>query len=106
MGPEIIAAIVGPLVGGAISIFVWTSKKNYEFMNEHFSSVNTTVNVIERKLDDLRLDVAKNYVTNDELMVHIRGEAEWHSKIESSMEKISDRVERIHDAQQTQRSDE
>ena len=34
MGPELIVAILGPIIGGAMSIFVWTSKKNYEFMNE------------------------------------------------------------------------
>lgn len=106
MGPELLVAILGPVVGGAISIFVWQNKKNFEFMSQHFTNVNTTVNVIERKLDDLRVDVAKNYVTNDELMVHIRGEGEWHQKMENSMEKLSDKIEKIHDAQQKTRDDE
>lgn len=93
MGPELIVALLGPIAGGAISIFVWTSKKNYEFMNSGFTSLNTTVNVIERKLDDLRVDVAKNYVTNEELMTHIRGEEEWHKSINESIKEIRDKLD-------------
>ena len=43
MGPELIVAIAGPIIGGAISIFVWSNKKNYESMNTGFSSLNTSI---------------------------------------------------------------
>ena len=78
MGPELITAIVGPIVGGVVSLYLWQNKKNYEFINGNFSNLNTSVNVIERKIDDIRVDVAKNYVTNDELVAHIQGEEQWH----------------------------
>lgn len=78
MGPEIIAAVVGPVVGGIVSLYLWQNKKNYEFINSGFTNLNTNVNVIERKIDDIRVDVAKNYVTNDELVAHIQGEEQWH----------------------------
>ena len=89
MGPEIIAAILGPVAGGVVSLFLWQNKKNYQFINSNFSNINTTVNVIERKIDDLRVDVAKNYVTNEDLMLHIKGEDEWHSSIDRRMETLS-----------------
>jgi len=92
VGPEIFIAILGPIAGGAISIFVWSNKKNYEFMNNGFSQLNTTVNVIERKLDDLRVDVAKNYVTNEDLLVHIKGEEEWHNNYDRRMDSLSKEV--------------
>lgn len=92
MGPEILVAILGPICGGAISIFVWSSKKNFEFMNTGFSQLNTTVNVIERKLDDIRVDVAKNYVTNEDLLLHIKGEEEWHNNIDRRMDSLSSEV--------------
>ena len=89
MGPEIIAAILGPVAGGVVSLFLWQNKKNYQFINSNFSNINTTVNVIERKIDDLRVDVAKNYVTNEDLLLHIKGEDEWHSSIDRRMETLS-----------------
>ena len=98
MGPELIVAIAGPIIGGAISIFVWSNKKNYESMNTGFSSLNTTVNIIERKVDDLRVDVAKNYVSNDDLLLHIKGEEEWHSNIDRRMDTLSVEIKEFRNA--------
>ena len=95
MGPELILALVGPLAGGAISVFVWSNKRNYDTMTSGFSSLNTTVNVIERKMDDLRVDVAKNYVTNEDLLLHIKGEEEWHNSIDRRMDSLSNDVKEL-----------
>ena len=95
MGTEIIIAIVGPIIGGSVSLLVWANKKNYELMNQGFNALNTTVNVIERKLDDLRIDVAKNYVTNDVLTAHIRGEEDWHLKFSEDLVRIKDDIHHI-----------
>ena len=93
MGPELILAIAGPFIGGAVSIFVWSNKRNYDTMTTGFSSLNTTVNVIERKMDDLRVDVAKNYVSTDDLLLHIKNEEEWHNSMGKRMDEIVSRVE-------------
>ena len=61
MGPELVLAIIGPLAGGAISVFVWSNKRNYDSMTSGFNSLNTTVNVIERKLDDPQLSEQRWY---------------------------------------------
>ena len=95
MGPELVHAIIGHLVGGAISVFVWSNKRNYDTMSHGFSSLNTTVNVIERKMDDLRVDVAKNYVTNEDLLLHIKGEEEWHTSIDRRIENLGNDVKEL-----------
>lgn len=92
MGPEIIAAILGPIAGGVVSLYLWQNKKNYEFINSNFTNLNTNVNVIERKMDDLRVDVAKNYVTNEDLLLHIKGEEEWHNSIDRRMDNINNDI--------------
>ena len=92
MGPEIIAAVLGPIAGGVVSLYLWQNKKNYEFINNNFSNLNTSVNVIERKIDDIRVDVAKNYVTNEDLLLHIKGEEEWHTSIDKRMDSVSREV--------------
>ena len=88
MGPELLTAIIGPLAGGIVSIFLWQNKKNYQFINDNFRSLTTTTNVIERKIDDIRVDVAKNYVTNDDLTSHIKGEEVWHEEMNSQMREV------------------
>ena len=88
MGPEILIAILGPVVGGSVTLFVWITRRNADQLNTGLSSINTSVNVIERKIDDLRVDVAKNYVTNEDLKNHIKGEEEWHIRFTEDLSEM------------------
>lgn len=92
MGPEILAAIIGPTLGGMISLSMWFNKKNSNYVRDGFDRISQSIQVIERKLDDVRIDVAKNYVTNDELTAHITGEEEWHIRFGSEMQQMRDEV--------------
>lgn len=65
---ELILAIVGPLLGGIISISVWQTKKNSQNIKDQFQSMHECVHQIDVKLDNLTLDVAKCYVSRDEMM--------------------------------------
>ena len=79
-------------MGGFVSLYLWQNKKSYEIINSNFSNLNTSVNVIERKIDDIRVDVAKNYVTNEDLLLHIKGEEEWHHSIDKRMDDLGREV--------------
>ena len=92
MGPEIIAAIIAPVLTGTISLSMYLNKKNNDFINQGFDRLHETVTVIERKVDDLRLDVAKNYVTNEELTAHITNEEDWHIRFGHEMQQTRDEV--------------
>ena len=89
---ELIAAIIAPVLTGTISFSIYLNKKNNEFVKEGFMKLQSTVVAIERKVDDLRLDVAKNYVTNEELTAHITGEEAWHIKFGDEMSQKRDEV--------------
>ena len=92
MGPELIAAILGPSLGGMISLSMWLNKKNSDYIRDGFDRLNLSVQTIERKVDDIRLDVAKNYVTNDELTAHITAEESWHIRFGEEMSQMRDEV--------------
>lgn len=88
MGPEVVAAIVGPLLGGLVSLALWLNKKNSNHIENGFNKLGDHVTVVERKVDDLRVDVAKNYVTNEDLADHIEGEEAWHSSMNDQMSSV------------------
>ena len=92
MGPEILAAILGPTLGGMISLSMWFNKKNSDYVRDGFNRITSSIEVIERKVDDLRVDVAKNYVTNDELTAHIAAEEAWHIRFGDEMQQMRDEV--------------
>ena len=92
MGPEIIAAIIAPVLTGTISLSMYLNKKNNDYISQGFERLHGTVESIERKVDDLRLDVAKNYVTNEELTAHITAEEGWHVRFGDEMAQMRDEV--------------
>ena len=51
--------------------------------------------LLKEKLDDLRVDVAKNYVTNEVLTGHIKSEEEWHIKFADDLVKIKEDMAEI-----------
>ena len=92
MGPESIDAIIAPVLTGTISLSMYLNKKNNDFITQGFDRLHGTVESIERKVDDLRLDVAKNYVTNEQLTAHITGEEDWHVRFGDEMAQMRDEV--------------
>ena len=88
MGPEIVAAILGPILGGVVSVAVWTNKKNSEHISKGFEKLGDTVRSIELKIDTVKYEMARNYVTNDILNAHIAGEETWHQHFNNEMQEI------------------
>lgn len=77
---SLILSLAAPVLGGMISIAIWQAKKNSETVNRGIESLHKCVHQVERKVDDLNLDVAKNYTTRDELRNHIDKEEDWHDQ--------------------------
>ena len=89
---ELIFAVVGPVLGGIISLGVFVTKKNSDMMSSGFDRLHNSVDAIDKKIDDLRVDVAKNYVTNDQLTNHIQSEEGWHLRFGESLSEMRNEV--------------
>ena len=85
---EILVAVLGPMMGGLISLVVFVNKKNGEFMNR----IHESVTILDQKIDDLRLNVASNYVTNDQLTNHIQSEESWHVRFSKDLQEMRNEV--------------
>ena len=85
---ELSIALIAPTLGGVISIFIWFNKRNSETVQKSFDLLYDSTQKIERKVDEISLDVAKNYVTNDDLTAHINGEEEWHKLMHEEVRDI------------------
>ena len=95
MGPEVVAAILGPLLGGAVSLAVWVNKKNSEYITRGFEKMTDNVQSIERKIDVVKYEMARNYVTNDVLNSHIAGEETWHQHFNNEMKDIKEDIREV-----------
>jgi len=61
-------------------------------MTTEFNRIHERLGDINGKVDNLQLDVAKNYVTNAELTAHITGEEAWHIRFGEEMQQTRDEV--------------
>ena len=89
---EIVIAVLGPTLGGLVSLMVFVNKKNGEFMTNEFNRIHESLSDVTEKVDELRLNVAENYVTNDQLVNHITSEDSWHVRFGEDMQQTRDEV--------------
>jgi hypothetical protein len=97
MGIELlgILASVATIVSGLGWVLDRNSKK-FASMQQASSDVLTNFGVKIEKLDqtltDVRLTLPEKYVTKEELMMHIRGEENWHNSIDRRLDDIRDEL--------------
>jgi hypothetical protein len=95
MGPELVAAIIGPVLGGMISLGVWMNKKNSEFIMRGFERMGDSIQAVERKIDMVKYEMAKNYVTNEVLNTHIAGEETWHQHFNNELKEMHEDIREV-----------
>lgn len=92
MGPELIAAVIGPVLGGTLTVLIYFGKKNTDRIDKGFQNLTNGLQAIERTVQDLSLDVVKNYVTHDEMRDHEKQEALWHQHMEGEFNGLRSEV--------------
>lgn len=71
---------MGPFIGGLVSIAIWQAKKNSHQVQDGLKNLHSSVSEMSKKVDEISLDVAKNYCTREELRDHIDKEEDWHDQ--------------------------
>ena len=84
----VVAAILTPVLGGIVSYIIWQSKKNSETVSKGLNNLHDCVHEVSRKVDDVQLDIAKNYCTRDELKEHIDREEDWHDQHHTEVKEL------------------
>ena len=87
---ELITALVAPILGGVISFGIWQSKRNSMGIHESLNSLHSCVNEIDKKVDEVQIDIAKNYCAKDELKGPIEQEESWHDKFSQDLTDMKD----------------
>lgn len=92
MPVEILAAIATPTIAGFFSLALFIGKKNGHAINEGFRKLQGTVELVTKKIDDvddkvdrLKINVAENYVTKNELSDSLATEEIWHKKTDEEI---------------------
>ena len=91
----VVVALIGPLLGGVISVGIWMNKKSSDHISRGFEKLGDNVRAIELKIDTVKYEMARNYVTNDVLNSHIAGEETWHQHFNNELKELREDVREV-----------
>ena len=86
----IIVSLATPILGGMISIAIWQAKRNSAQVTDGLKNLHSCVHEVSQKVDEVQLDIAKNYCTKEELKDHVDKEDDWHDKFSKDLTEIKD----------------
>jgi len=88
MGPDLLLAAVGPLIGGVVSVVLWIGNRNAKAIDNGFTKLQTTIervdvriNEVDDKIEGLKVNVAENYVTNSRFQDHLDLQASMQARL-------------------------
>ena len=97
MGLDILGVVasIATIISGLGWVLDRNSKKFERIQNSGNAVMKTLTEKVEnldKTLIDVRLTLPEKYVTKEELMMHIRGEENWHSSIDRRLDDIRDEL--------------
>ena len=88
MGPELIAAVFGPLLAGALTLAIWQSKNNSDNITRSLDEMHSCVHKVDQKVDEFCIKAAETYVTREELRGHVEAESDWHDQHHTEVKEL------------------
>ena len=92
MGPELIAAIVGPMAGAIFGIIGFSSRRNISVTDARLQEIAENVEVIGLQVTDLQIRLPTQYVTKEDLLSHVQSEERFHSDLLNQVREVRDEV--------------
>ena len=86
----IIFSLAAPVLGGLISVAIWQAKRNAAQVEGGIKNLHSCVHEVSLKVDEVQLDIAKNYCTKQELKDHIDKEEDWHDKFSEDLNDMKE----------------
>lgn len=81
MGPEIIAAIVGPIVGAIVGTGAFVSRRNITRTDTQLQKISQDIEVISHQITSVQVSLPTNYVTKQDFANHVESEERFQSEI-------------------------
>lgn len=88
MAVELVAAIVGPVLGAVVGTTAFMGKRMITRTDEQLTEISDKIEVVTGQITDLQVDLAVHYVSKTEMASHIDNEERWQNEILSNMRDL------------------
>jgi len=92
MPPELLAAILGPMVGAAFGITGFMSRRNINVTDKQLDEIKETIELVSHQVTSLQIQLPSNYVTKEELENHVLKEERHHNAVLREIRELREEI--------------
>lgn len=92
MPPELIAGILGPIVGAVFGVIGFSSRRNISTSDAQLQAIAESVEVISLQVTNIQIQLPTKYASKDDLASHTEIEERWHKEMLHELREIREEV--------------
>ena len=92
MPPELIAAVMGPVVGAIFGITGFMSKRNINVTDKQLDEIKESIEVISHQVTSIQIQLPSNYASKEDLSNHINLEEKRHNQVLREIRELREEI--------------
>ena len=92
MGPEILVAVLGPVVGTLFGGIVFLQRRTITAIDQRIETIAEQLDEVHDQVTEIRVSLPERYTTKDEFINHVRTEERWQQEVLSSIRELREEV--------------
>jgi hypothetical protein len=92
MPPELLAAVLGPIVGAIFGVTGFMSRRNINVTDKQLDEIKESIELISHQVTSIQIKLPSNYSTKEELSIHISREEDWHNQVLREIRELREEI--------------
>jgi len=92
MPPELLAAVLGPIIGAILGVSGFMSSRNIKVSDKQLDEIKETIELVSHQVTSIQIQLPSNYVTKEELTQHVAKEESWHNQVLREIRELREEI--------------
>ena len=92
MPPELLAAVLGPLIGAVFGVTGFMSSRNIKVSDKQLDAIKESVEIIGHQVTAIQIQLPSNYVSKEELQTHMEKEEYRHNQVLREIRELREEI--------------
>ena len=92
MGPDILVAILGPVVGTLFGGLVFMQRRMVTSVDQRITEIARQLNDVHDQVTEIRVSLPESYLVRADFLNHERKEEQLHQEVLSSIRELREEV--------------
>ena len=92
MPPELIAAVLGPIIGAIFGVTGFMSSRNIKVTDKQLDEIKETIELVGHQVTAIQIQLPSNYVSKEDLAIHVNKEETWHNQVLREIRELREEI--------------